>query len=194
MKTSLAVLAAIAAVSVAVDLPPVGPTFLPPPHRHRAPERAARPGRGTDGLARLVAPSCRARARADQRRRSVPTASASACGCASSGACGTGARCATTSLCSASSTPTRCRKPSSSPGGATSMTGHSASKKKWPACAACARGPGVRIPAVSATPTGPAFPDLSLTPPQLLLGAVQVGGERVARPWSGPAPSAGQDR
>ena len=33
------------------------------------------------------------------------------------------------------------------------MTGHSASKKKWPACAACATVPGVRTLAVSATPT-----------------------------------------
>ena len=32
MRTASAVLAAIAAVSVAVDVPPVGPTFLPPAH------------------------------------------------------------------------------------------------------------------------------------------------------------------
>ncbi len=57
MKTSLAVLAAIAAVSVAVDLPPVGPTFLPP--THATPARCDVPrtlGEAHDALARLVAP------------------------------------------------------------------------------------------------------------------------------------------
>ena len=57
MKTSLAVLAAIAGVSVAVDLPPVGPTFLPP--THSAPARCDVPrtlAEAHDALARLVAP------------------------------------------------------------------------------------------------------------------------------------------
>jgi len=57
VKTGLAVLAAIAAGSVAVDLPPVGPTFLPP--THRTPSRCDVPrslGEAHDALARLLAP------------------------------------------------------------------------------------------------------------------------------------------
>jgi len=57
VKTGQAVLAAIAAVSVAVDVPPVGPTFLPP--THSTPARCDVPrtlGEAHDALARLVAP------------------------------------------------------------------------------------------------------------------------------------------
>jgi len=57
VKTTVAVLAALVAVSVALDLPPLGPVFVPPVHR--APTRCNVPrtlGDAHDALGRLVAP------------------------------------------------------------------------------------------------------------------------------------------